>query len=217
MNATAGSSRPDAYAREIEREWSRILDRPIVLSPKDWVLISDWHARAIPLPLILESMRHAAERPGRRAAPRNLAYVAPGVEETWQVVLDGRRGSSALPTRRPAAVPDPIEAWRARREAEGGNSPLGRLLGDLLDAHENGEAAEAIDLRLDESLDTRVPEGLLDTTRDQVDADLAPFVERMDDVTFDRTRRAAIVDRLRRALNLPFLDRSCQGRQGQSC
>ena len=32
MSARAGSSRPDAYAREIEREWSRMLDRPVVLS-----------------------------------------------------------------------------------------------------------------------------------------------------------------------------------------
>ena len=204
MNAGVGSSRPDAYARAIERAWSRILDRPVVLSPKDWALISDWHARAIPLPLVLESMRHAAERPGGRSAPRNLGYIAPAVEEAWQVVLDGRRASSA-PLPRPQSA-DPDKAWRARIETEGVDSTLGRLLGDLLKAYESGETPEAVDLRLNERLEASVSTEFRGAACVQIDAELAPFVERMDGAIFDRTRQAAIVDRLRRALNLPFLD-----------
>jgi len=208
MSAGAGSPRPGAYAREIERQWSRMLERPVVLSPKDWALISDWHARSIPLPLIVESIRHSAESPGRRAAPRNLAYIAAAVEEAWQVVLDGRR-ASALPT--PAPLRDPVEAWRRRLDAEGAGSALHGLLSELLDAHENGEAAETIDRRLDERLQTSVAADLLDATRHQVDAELAPFADRIDDETLERTRRAAIADRLRRALDLPLLDRTRRG------
>jgi len=210
MIAGAGSPRPDAYAREIEREWSRLLDRPVVLSPKDWALISDWHARAVPLPLILESMRYAATRPGGRSAPRNLGYVAPAVEEAWQVVLDGRRAAPDSLPRPPTG--DPVDTWRTRLEASGVESSLRRLLSELLRAYETGEAAEAIDLRLNESLETSVSEDLLVATRDQVDAELAAFVERMDAATLARTRRAAIVDRLRRALDLPFLDPTRRGR-----
>jgi hypothetical protein len=180
-----------------------MLDRPVVLSPKDWALISDWHSRRIPLTLILEAIRYAAEQPSRVGTPRNLAYVAPAVEEAWRVVLDGRRRplEPATPSRA-----DPADAWRRRREAETGDSPLGRLLDELLTAHEAGKPARVLDSRLDEWLLTSASEDLLRTIRDQIDAELAPFVERMDAETFDRTRRSAIVDRLRRALGLPFLD-----------
>lgn len=208
MSAEAGSPRPGAYAREIERRWSRMLERPVVLSPKDWALISDWHARSIPLSLIVESMRHSAESPGRRAAPRNLAYIAAAVEEAWEVVLDGRRAS--LPPA-PAPLRDPVEAWRRRLDAEDVGSALHELLFELLTAYENGEAAETIDRRLDERLRTSVDADLLRATLDQVDTELAPFAERFDDATLERTRRAAVVDRLRRALDLPFLDPSRRG------
>jgi hypothetical protein len=204
MSPGGGSSRPDAYAREIERAWSRILDRPVVLSPKDWALISDWHARAIPLPLVLESMQHATERPRGRSAPRNLGYVAPAVEEAWQVVLDGRRASTA-PVPDPPAV-DPADAWRARIDAEGRSTALGRLLSELLEAYEAGATPQTIDLRLNERLETSVCDELRVATCRQIDAELLPFIERMDRATLDRTRRAAVVDRLRRALDLPFLD-----------
>jgi len=210
MSAGPSGPRASVYAREIERRLSRILDRPVVLSPKDWALISDWHARQIPLTLILESLRYAAEQPSRRGAPRTLSYVAPAVEEAWRVVLDGRR-RPLEPTTRPA-TDDPLGAWRLRREAEIGSSSLGRLLDALLTAHDAGEPAEALDSRLDERLPTSVPEDLLRVTCDQVDAELAPFVERMDAATLDRTRRSAIVDRLRRALGLPFLDQDPENR-----
>jgi hypothetical protein len=183
-----------------------MLDRPVVLSPKDWALISDWHARSIPLPLILEAMQHEAERPGRRSPPRNLAYLAASVEEAWQVVLDGRRAS---PVPRIAPSPnDPVEAWRRRLDAEEAGSALHVLLSELLEAYRSGVPAETVDRGLDERLETSVSEALLDATREQVDAELAPFADRMDDATLDRTRRAAIVDRLRRALHLPIFDRT---------
>jgi len=209
MSARAGSSRPDAYAREIEREWSRMLERPVVLSPKDWVLISDWHARSIPLSLILESMRHTMDRPGRRGSPpRNLAFVAAAVEEAWRVVLDGRRAAPAPQS--PPPLVDPVEAWRNRRDAEPAGSALRDLLSRLLAAFEEGEAADAVDRSLEECLDTAVSDELMDATRAQIDAELAPFADRMDSTTLDRTRRSAIVDRLRRALDLPLLDRTRQ-------
>jgi hypothetical protein len=209
MSAAAGSARPDAYAREIEREWSRMLDRPVVLSPKDWVLISDWHARSIPLSLILESMRHTMERPGRRSPPRNLGFVSAAVEEAWQVVLDGRRGTPIPET--PTPLVDPVDAWCNRRDAERAGSALRSLLSRLLNSLEEGQKPQTVDRSLDESLETAVSDDLLGATRSEIDAELAPFADRMDDETLDRTRRTAILDRLRRALNLPILDRTLHG------
>ncbi len=203
MSAGAGGPRAGDYAREIERQWSRILDRPVVLSPKDWALISDWHAREIPLSLILESIRYLAQTPVRRA-PRSLAYLAPAVEEAWGVVVEGRRPRGPRLLQHTA---DGVTLWRQRLETETGASPLGGLLLELLGARDAGEPADALDRRLDEQLPSAVSDDLLSTTRQRVDAELAPFRDRMDASTFDQTRRAAIVDRLRRALGLPYLDR----------
>jgi hypothetical protein len=186
-----------------------MLDRPVVLSPKDWALISDWHQREIPLTLILESMRHAAEHPRRRSAPRNLAYIAPAIEEAWRVVLDGRRGAPEAPAR-PSTF-DPGDAWRRRLEIETGDSLLGQLLSELLTAYEAGEPTETLDARLNERLITSVTEALLRSATDEVNAELAPFMERMDAATLDRTCRSGIVDRLRRALDLPVLGRRRTG------
>jgi len=216
MNGGTGSPRPDAFAREIEREWSRLLDRPVVLSPKDWALISDWHAREIPLALIVESMRHAAERPSGRSAPRNLGYIAAAVEEAWQVVLDGRLAHPPAPPRRPP-VADPVEAWRRCIASEDPESALRRLLSESLEAFEAGETAGAIDLRVNDELDASVSGELRAAIHDQVDAELAPFAERMDGPTLEKTRRAAIVDRLRRVLELPLLDPLRQGPRDRPC
>jgi hypothetical protein len=207
MTAEVDSRRPDAYAREIERRWARLLDRPVVLSPKDWALISDWHARSIPLSLVLESMQHAVDRPALRRAPSGLRYVAPVVEEAWQVVVDGRRSRDSA-EEAPSPASDPIRAWRRRLEAEGEASGLRHLLSELLAELEGGETAETIDRRLDERLPEQAPEALLATWQRRVDAELAPFVERMDLETLERTRRAALIDRLRRALGLPHLRRA---------
>jgi len=210
MSAGAHPQRASVYAREVEREWSRMLDRPVVLSPKDWALISDWHEREIPLNLILESMRHAAEHPRGRSAPRNLAYIAPAIEEAWRVVLDGRLRPSETPTR-PSTI-DPAEAWRHRLRIETADSPLGRLLDELLAAYEAGGPTEWLDARLNEQLITCVSEAVLRSATDQVSAELAPFSERMDAATLDRTCRSAIVDRLRRTLDLPVLGQGSTAR-----
>jgi len=206
MNAAGRPPGASVYAREIEREWSRMLDRPVVLSPRDWALISDWHEREIPLALILESMRHAAEHPRGRRPPRSLAYLVPGIEEAWRVVLDGRRGTpEQLPP--PVRPIDSVDAWRRRSEIETVDSSLGRLLDELLAAYEAGDPAEVVDERLNDRLITSVSEDLRQRIAEQVEATLTPFRERMDAATLERTRRSAIIDRLRRTLDLPVLER----------
>ncbi len=87
MNADASSVR--SYARAIERSWSRVVGRAVILSRRDWDRISAWHESGVPLELIKEAIDDVAEKP-RRRAPRSLAYVAPAVDEAWQVVREGR-------------------------------------------------------------------------------------------------------------------------------
>ena len=74
---------PEAYARQLERALSRVRERPVVLSPRDWELLSEWYSRGIPLAIVEQAMEAASEREAskkRRPARRGLAYVAPAVD-----------------------------------------------------------------------------------------------------------------------------------------
>lgn len=194
-----------AYARAIERCWSGALERPVVLSPRDWALISDWFERSIPLGIVEEAIHQTVAARTRRgsSAPRTLGYIAAAVEEAWSVVVEGRRaetGPSSCPPERPA-----LECWRRRAAQEAADSPLARLLRGLITELAQGAAAEEVDRRLASSLTAAVPEALLRSTRAEVERQLAGFRERMDDGLFLATRERAIIARLRRALDLPTI------------
>ena len=194
-----------AYAREIEARWSRLLDRPVVLSPKDWVLISNWHARGIPLQIIDESIRAAGERKHRSAAPRGLAYIAPAVEEAWRVVVEGRLALTHSAATSGPPTGSPIDLWRERMREEPSGSHLRDLLAALLAAHEAGEVAETLDERLEWALPTSVDHAWRRSIEERVDHELAPFRERMDQATLAETRRSAVLSRMRDELGLPTL------------
>jgi len=188
-----------AYAREIERVWSDLQGRPVVLSPKDWTLITEWHARGVPLSLIHDAV--AAVRENSREPPRGLAYLAPAVEEAFSLVLDGRR--RAAPAAAPPREP-PIASWR-RFEREAEDSPAARLVRELLAALDAGEDPVALDGRLDRELPGVVGAAVRDEITSVVEAELAPFAERMAPAVLDETVRSAVVFRLRRRLGLPGL------------
>jgi hypothetical protein len=200
-----------SYARAVERRWARLCDRAVILSERDWALIEDWHRRGIPVQIIQEAMDAAEARRGksRRAPrpPRGLAYVAPAVEEAWRTVLDGRIAKGGTPL--PAGEPPPggVQAWRRRLETEPGDSPLHRLLAALLEALDSGEAADAIDARLEREIVGAAPGPLRQRAEDEVGRELEPYVGRMTDDTLEATRRRAVARRLREWLALPGLQR----------
>ena len=202
MRRSAGS-----YARAIERRWAELLDRPVILSPRDWVLISDWRERSIPLALIEEAIEavRLKMRHGRRA-PRSLSYLAPSVEEAWQVVVQGRSEEPELPVAEPRQEGSPAEAWQACAEAEECGAPLRALLHRLLEALRAGADPDSIDAELDRELPVRAPRALVDEATTRAEAQLAPFRGRMTPETLAETRRRALARRLRRQLALPRLE-----------
>lgn len=196
------------YAREIENALSRLRERPVVLSPRDWALVSDWYAREIPLALVLEVLEDLADRARRRHArsgPRSLAYAAAAVEESWRAVVEGR-GGRAGETRSPLP---PLDRGRNRWVAAGSRpetpGALRDAIADLLRRLASGLSAENADRELDESIVTLCPPDLLARIDAGIDADLAAFRDRMKPDVLERTRRRARVDRLRREHGLPRL------------
>lgn len=109
MTAVARSPRRmtlGSYARAIERAWSAVRGKPSLLSPKEFALVADWHARGIPFGLVIEAIVEVSRaRRGRAGrAARTLRYFAPAVEEAWSAVRQGR-----VATSRHLPQPDPPE------------------------------------------------------------------------------------------------------------
>jgi len=193
------------YARRVERLWLGSVGTTQVLSRKDWELVLDWHERGIPLRIIEEAIEAAFERRGKGSAPRGLSYLAPAVEQSWQVIIEGRlEGGGATPVNE-SRLDSVLDRWRSRRDAEADGSLLASLLDDLLARAERGESPEILDRCLDQALPVVAPEELRRSCRKEVDSRLAPFASRMEDPTLEATRLRAWVDLLRRGLDLPSL------------
>ncbi|MBZ5640717.1 MAG: hypothetical protein LAO51_18420 [Acidobacteriia bacterium] len=193
-----------SYVRSVERALAALSGRPFVLSPRDYARVSDWHARGVPLDLVLETISEKTARHGGASRGSGLALFAPAIEETWMAVRDGRLGAVGLPG--PDGLPSldsAVEAWRVTRSSAPVGSRLRRLLDRLLSEVEAGSPAEALDAELDRTLDSAAPEILVARIAEEALRELEPFRRRMEPGVFEATVHRSISDRLRRSLGLP--------------
>lgn len=191
------------YARSIERRWSDLVERPVILSPRDWSRISRWHSWGVPLDLIDETLRSAA-RPERGARElRGLAALAPAIEESWSVILQGR--TARQPAELGSIPHDPRTAWSSRILEEAPDSPLARTLTELLARQDRGEDPVVLDGELDRLLPEIVPAELVDRILAALERELSPYHSRMSTDRLQATRWRACEKRLRHALKLPRL------------
>ncbi len=206
---TAGPGRgPGSYARAIEQALSRLRQRPVVLSPRDWALVSDWFSRGIPLALVLEVLEDAAERSRRRHAlqgPRSLAYVAAAVEESWQAIVEGRGGRAGKTASPLPSLDRARERWAATASRSETGRPLRDALDGLLRRLDTGLSPESADREIDETITALCPGDLLARVDAEIDAELRRFRDRMKPDVLAATRGRARIDRLRRELDLPKL------------
>ncbi len=190
------------YARTIERSWSDLVDRPVVLSPRDWSRISRWFSWGVPLDLIAQSLRSAV-RPERGREPRGLAQLAPAIEEAWTVILQGR--IAPHPAELGSVPADPRAAWSSRILEEPPDSPLARTLTDLLERLDRGDDPDVLDRQLDRRLQEIAPAELVDRVLAALERELSEYRSRMPADRLRATRKRACEKRLRHALKLPRL------------
>ncbi len=193
----------DAYVRSIERAWGEFTGRPVILSPKDWALVEDWHARGIPLALVEQAIEAAVER-RTGGKPRGLSYLSTAVEEGWSVVREARPRPGDPAPEAPESR-NPREFWRDRAAEEPEGSELRVLLEDLLARAAAGEDPVELDLELDARVVEAVPELLSRAVREEILAEVEPFRGRMGQAQFDSTIERAEAQRVRFRLNLPRL------------
>lgn len=196
------------YVRAVERRWSELSERPSILSPRDWTLVERWCQRGIPLQVIQEAIEATAERLRRPGAkpPKSLSYIAPAVEESWRVVLEGQLAGSTAAVKETPDRTGGITAWKSALAAAGPATRLGRLLADLLELQDAGTPAADLDTRLDDGILEATPASIRDAIRAELEAELAPYRGRMSLEEFESTVRKAWVRRLRTQLKLPALD-----------
>jgi hypothetical protein len=79
----------DSYWEKIERYFVKKRGNALILSPKDWPLVTSWQERGIPLEVIYQGIDKAFERleekqkTFQRQTIRTLAYCQYDVEELW--------------------------------------------------------------------------------------------------------------------------------------
>lgn len=193
------------YARTIESALGRARQKPVLLSPRDWDLVSGWHRDRVPLRIVVEVIEEAGRRTAAKGSTfASLAYVAREVEEAWRLVRSDRATERAA-GRLPLAGRDEILAeWaRVAREAPR-DEPLAAALRSILARLHAGERFDA-DAAVDDALLASAPEGERAAAERDSDAALAPWRGRMSAEAYGSTRRRAIIDRLRAALGIPRL------------
>ena len=199
--------REPQYVRAIERLWSELLERPVVLSPRDWDRIRGWYARAIPLAIVREAIEELARprRGGRqRRPPRDLGAIERAVDQSWEVVTQGRA------VKQPASAPHTAFApaagtdlWPARTERVQAGSGTEALLLEAAERLAAGEAVTVIDRDVDLRLRDTVPADWIVEIEADVQRELAAVRGRMSPATLRQTQERAVCERLRRRLGLP--------------
>jgi hypothetical protein len=87
------------YFQRIEEHFGQRRGGPLVLSPKEWLLVQRWRKKGIPLAVVLRGINVAFDRfaaSGPRPDRLNtLSYCAQHVEATWEEHRKTHAGSSA--------------------------------------------------------------------------------------------------------------------------
>lgn len=192
------------YAREVERCLERISQRPVVLSPRDWGVIAGWHARGIPLPLILETMEVLARRKKRGRPPSSVAYFVRAVEESWQAVQEGRAVHLTGTADRPKVnQSDLVRPWADALRSGELPEALSREVSNLVARVVAGDDPAEVDAELDSMLlRGNVAEDAFQNARQEALAALEPYKRRMLRTVWEATLERAISDRMRTVLGL---------------
>ena len=190
------------YVRAVEAAWSKLRERPIVLSPRDFEIVDGWRRRGIPLAVVLEVFDHRAKRRGFGGG-RSLTFLASSIEAAWEAVAAGRAVHAIA--RSDPRMTRPGSTWNATRDRLPDGAPLKSLLTQLAEEAASGTSPDVLNARLDEALPRLAPEDLVTRAEHETAVALEAFRTRMSREEFERTRARALTDRLREALSLARL------------
>jgi hypothetical protein len=205
------------YYQTIEHEFVSQRGGPLIVSNADWLLMRRWRRAGIPLRVVLRGIRDALEAHARsfdrRRPVGSLRYCAHEVEaarERWHEALaHGEEGGTSLAAHLEGlarALDACVGLPPAAREA------LAQVVGELRSrALLRGAAAEteawlaATETALLRQLTSAVPREVLGEIEAELEADLAPYRDRMPERVVGQIRAEGLARRLFAALRLPRL------------
>lgn len=210
-----GAEPEAAYYQGIEEHFVSRRGDPLFLSNADWTLIHGWRQAGIPLRIVLRGINDAfdshAHSWGRHRKVRSLRYCAPEVDaaiERWRQALQGgaeggtagflERLADAL-RRAQALGPHArteVDELRATLEGEGGRARDPERLEAWLRAAEE---------RLLAAVTAETPPDALDEITREIEADLAPYRDRMPAKVLNQVRAESRTRRLLERHGLPRL------------
>ncbi len=208
------------YYQAAEAAFVRRRGTPFLLSPRDFALLRQWRALAVPIEAVEQGIDEAFSRREERAARgrvNSLSYCADAVLEAWERRAEmsiGRGGA------RPGAEPDVARAIagfqaqladlaRRRPDLAAPIEAAARSLGRLGESGKNAGAIETplarLDKRLAQALADALPPAEGESVSRAVDGALKRVSAVMDAGAAERTARALMRRALREHLGLPRL------------
>ena len=204
-----------AYFQAVEEYFVERRGDPLFLSNADWTIIRKWRLAGVPLRIVLRGIRDAldghAHSWGRKRKVGSLAYCAAEVEaarERWHRALalgtDGPRAGDALRGFADALERAPLGPRAAAVAA--------RALPDLQAWANQGDDVPLLEPRL-VSLETQLVKAIgddlgpdaLQALTAAIEADLAPYRERMPLKVLAQVRAGSLARRVLESCALPRL------------
>jgi hypothetical protein len=207
------------YYQAAEAAFVRRRGTPFLLSPRDFALLKQWRALAVPIEAVEQGIDEAFSRREEREARgrvNSLSYCADAVLEAWERRAEmsvGRGGTPGAPpdvTRAIAGLEARLlEVARGRPDL---GAPLEAAARSLQRLGKSGKSAEDVEASL-ARLDNRVAQALADALPASekeslargVEASLARVSGAMEAGAAERTARALMRRALRDHLGLPRL------------
>lgn len=197
------------YFAKIEETFVELRGSPLLLSPGDWQIASSWHARGIPLALVLTTIRsifREREEQERSGKIQSLKYLASAVDRAWQ----DQQSLTAAARRSPTRELDvdkrlQVLAQALPRQWEGAET----IRKALASVQGSPQVVEERLKDLDEEMLSSALSGLSESARDEFERDVEAARDRLrdrvdskvlDDIAEELRRRA-----LRRLIGLPLL------------
>jgi len=208
------------YYQAAEAAFIRRRGTPFLLSPRDFALLQQWRALAVPIEAVEQGIDQAFSRREERAARgrvNSLSYCADAVLEAWErrAELSVGRGGA-----RPGAEPDvaaAIAGFQARladlaRRRPDLAAPIEAAARSLERLGKSGRSAgdaeislARLDKRLAQALADALPAAESESLSRAVEGSLKRVSALMDSGAAERTARALMRRALREHLGLPRL------------
>jgi hypothetical protein len=213
------------YYAEIERYFISRRGRGLMLSPKDWQVMSEWERQQIPLRVVLQGINNTFCQKGSMKQEVNfLAYCKSQVNKCWREhkkqALAAVESSDSEPDSSRQLILKHISAIKQKLEA--GLSQTGPFLevfcqvqdalkqlklqiedNNFTFTHSLGEQFDAIYQQLLEGIRARMPKQELERIMGEVEAELKNYRCWMQADAYHSTYAALVDERLCRHYNLP--------------